>query len=75
MNASEIEFIEARLPAGLQRIPSPEQMDRLMAIARRERNRHMAEAFNGFVAGARAFLRAIRRNAQACSDARLHSHA
>ena len=72
MNASEIEYIEARLPVGLKRIPSPEQMDHLMAIANRERNRHMAEAFNGFVAGVSTLLRAVRSNAASCTDARLH---
>ena len=51
MNASEIEFIEARLPVALQAMPSPEQMDQLLARAKRERSEHLAGAFAAFVEG------------------------
>ncbi|MBS0336744.1 MAG: hypothetical protein JSS40_08050 [Proteobacteria bacterium] len=72
MNASEIEFIEGRLPVSLQRIPSPEQMEQLIARAKRERNVHMAVTFVGFVAGMKAFFGTVRRIAAACTSARLH---
>jgi hypothetical protein len=72
MNASEIEFIEARLPVALQRLPSPEQMEFLLARARRERNEHMADAFALFVDGVKGFVGAVRRIAASCTAARLH---
>lgn len=72
MNASEIEFIEARLPVSLQKMPSPEQMDRLLARAKRERSQQMAIAFANFVEGTKALFAAVRRIAAACTAARLH---
>lgn len=77
MNASEIEFIEARLPAALrlERMPSPEEMQVLVARAHRERSEHLAEAYAAFVAAVQSFVQVVRRIAASCTDARLHSHA
>jgi len=72
MNASEIEFIEARLPVALRRMPSPEQMERLIARARRERSEHVAAAFSVLVEGVKGFVGVVRRIAAACTAARLH---
>lgn len=72
MNASEIEFIEARLPVALQAMPSPEQMDQLLARAKRERSEHLAGAFAAFVEGVKGFSGAVRRIAAECTSARLH---
>ncbi len=71
MNASEIEFIEARLPVALQAMPSPEQMDQLLARARRERSEHLGEAFAAFVAGTKSLFAAVRSIAADCTSARL----
>jgi hypothetical protein len=72
MNASEIEFIEARLPVALRRMPTPEQMELLLARARRERNEHMADSFALFVGGVKGLFGAVRRIAANCTAARLH---
>ena len=72
MNTSEIESIEARLPLALREMPSPEQMDMLLARGRRKRNEHMAESFTVFVAGVKGFFGEVRRIAAACTAARLH---
>lgn len=72
MNASEIEYIEARLPVSLREIPSPEQMDLLLARAKRERSEHLADAFFGFADGVKALFGAVRRIAADCTSARLH---
>jgi hypothetical protein len=72
MNATEIEFIEARLPVSLQKMPSPEQMDQLFARAKRERSEHLGNAFAMFVAGTKGLFAAVRRIAADCTSARLH---
>ena len=72
MNAREIEFIEARLPVSLQKMPSPEQMDQLLARAKRQRSEHLGDAFAAFVEGTRGLFAAVRRIAADCTSARLH---
>jgi hypothetical protein len=72
MNASEIEFIEARLPVALRAMPSPEQMDQLLARAKRERSEHIGETFAVFVEGTMSLFAAVRRIAADCTSARLH---
>ena len=74
MNAREIEYIEARLRAGPNSMPSPEQMEMLIAHARHERNREMAAGFARMVAGLKGFAGQVRKIAAACTDARLHHH-
>ena len=74
MNASEIEFIEAKLQAGLNTMPSPEKLDQLVARVRHERNREMAASFGRFFDGLTNFAGEVRRIAEACTDARLHHH-
>ena len=75
MNASEIEYIEARLPVALRTMPSPEQMERLMATIKRERNRQMAASFAAFGNRLTQAIEEVRRIAVACTAARLHQHA
>ena len=72
MNASEIEYLEARLPVGLATMPSPEQIQRLVAKVRHERNQEMAASFSRFLSGFGAFAGEVRRIAAACTAARLH---
>ena len=72
MNAREIEYIEARLPVGLRAMPSPEELDRLIARVRTERNQHMAASFSAFIEGLKTFAAEVRRIAAACTAARLH---
>ncbi len=72
MNANEIEYIEARLPAGLHAMPSPEQMERFIASVRHERNQHIAASFARLVTGTKSFAEEVRRIAAACTAARLH---
>jgi len=72
MNASEIEFIEARLQAGLGTLPTPEQLERLVAKARRERNLEMSASFSRFVRRVAGFAGVARKIAKACTAARLH---
>jgi hypothetical protein len=72
MNASEIEFIEARLPVSLQKMPSPEQMDQLLARAKRQRSEQFGDAFAAFVEGTKSLFAAVRRIAADCTSARLH---
>lgn len=72
MNASEIEFIEARLPVALQKMPSPEQMSQLFALAKRERSERMAASFAALQASLKGFFGEVRRIAAACTSARLH---
>ena len=72
MNATEIASIEARLPIGLTAMPSPEEMDRLIARARTERNQHMAESFYAFIGGLKNAADEVRKIAVACTAARLH---
>ena len=71
MNASEIEYLEARLPVGLRAMPSPEQVNSLIAKARSQRAQEMAAAFVRAVTGLASFGREVRRIAMACSAARL----
>jgi hypothetical protein len=73
MNASEIDYIEARLPMGLTAMPSPEEMDRLIARAHTERNQHMAASFYAFIGGLKDFAGEVRKIAVACTAARLHA--
>ena len=72
MNASEIEYLEARLPVGLATMPSPEQIQRLVAKVRHERNQEMAASFSRFLSGFGTFAGEVRRIAAACTAARLH---
>jgi hypothetical protein len=72
MNASEIGYIEARLPVGLQSMPSPEQMQRLTARIKRERSQHMAAKFAALGGTLRRAVQEVRRIAVACTEARLH---
>ena len=72
MNASEIESIEARLQAGLHTLPSPEQLERIVANVRQERNREMAASIVRFVERVIGFAGEVRKIAKACTDARLH---
>lgn len=71
MNASEIEYLEARLPEGLRAMPSPEQMDQLIARARTQRAQRMAADFLRAVDGVRWFVAEVRKIAVACTAARL----
>ena len=72
MNASEMEYAQARMPFGLKTMPTPEEMERLIAKMRRERNDYIAASFVAFVAKVRAFAGEARRIAVACTAARLH---
>ena len=72
MNASEIEYLEAHLPAGLQSMPSPEQMERVMARIKRERNEHIAASLASAGTALKRACVEIRRIAVACTAARLH---
>ena len=72
MNAREIEYIEARLPMGLRTMPSPEELDRLVAQVRTQRNQHIAESFSAFLDALNAFAVEVRKIAVACTAARLH---
>ena len=71
MNASEIEYLEARLPVGLRAMPSPEQMEGLTARARTQRARLMAADFARLAAAIVSFARAVRSIAASCTAARL----
>ena len=71
MNASEIEYLEARLPVGLRAMPSPEQMDQLIARARTQRAQLMAADFARVVGGLGSFFREVREIAVSCTAARL----
>jgi hypothetical protein len=71
MNASEIEYLEARLPVGLSALPSPEQVNRLIAKARAQRAQEMAAAFARVLTGLASFAREVRKIAVSCSAARL----
>ncbi len=72
MNANEIEYIQARLPVSFRAFPSPEQMDHLLAGAKRERSERLADAFFGFAEGVKSFVGVVRRIAAECTSARLH---
>jgi hypothetical protein len=72
MNASEIRYLEARLPATYHTLPSPEDMVRYKLQIRRERNRHIFGTFAKFVRKLTGFVRQVRINAEACTAARLH---
>ena len=72
MNASEIEYLEARLPVGSSTMPSPEQLQSLVAKVRHERNQEMAASFSRFISGFLEFTGEVRRIAVACTAARLH---
>lgn len=71
MNASEIEYLEARLPVGLRAMPSPEQMDRLIAQARTQRAQLMAADFARVASAIVSFASAVREIAVSCTAARL----
>ncbi len=73
MNASEMEYLEARLQAGLRTLPSPEHLERLVARAHTERNRHLGAAFASLVGRAGEFVTTVRAIAKACTAARLYS--
>lgn len=72
MDASEIEYIEARLAARHSLYPTPDELERYLAKAHRERNREIAARFAGFVDRLRNFAVEARRIAVACTAARLH---
>jgi hypothetical protein len=76
MTASEIEQIEARLPSSLETLPSPAQMERLIARLKHERNEQIALGFSRLVSlfgrGLVDSAWQIRRIAIACTAARLH---
>ncbi len=72
MNSNEIEYIQARLPVSLRAFPSVEQMDRLLARAKRERSERISDAFFGFAEGVKSFFGVVRRIAAECTSARLH---
>ncbi len=71
MDASEIENLEARRQAGLGAFPTIDEMERLMARIRHERNAHMAASFVGFVNTIKRLVSEVRRIAVACTAARL----
>jgi len=71
MNGSEIEYLEARLPVGLRTMPSPEQMDHLIARARTQRAQLMSADFARLAGAIVSFARAVRNIAVSCTAARL----
>ena len=72
MDASEIEYIESRLDARHGRYPTPDELERYVAKAHRERNREIAGRFASLVDGLRTLAAEARRIAVACTAARLH---
>lgn len=75
MNASEIRYIEARLPVAYDILPGPAAMEHYMAQIRRERNAHIAATFASGVRKLAGFVREVRTIAVACTAARLHQTA
>lgn len=72
MDASEIEYLEARLADRHGLYPTPDELECYIAQAHRERNREIAVRFAGLVEGAKNFAGEARRIAIACTAARLH---
>ncbi len=71
MDASEIDNLVSRRQAGVGTFPTIDEMERLMARIRHERNAHMAASFVGFVNTIRRLGSEMRRIAVACTAARL----
>lgn len=72
MDASEIEYLEARLSARHGLYPTPDELECYVAQAHRERNREIAVRFAGFVEAVKNLAGEARRIAVACTAARLH---
>lgn len=73
MNASEIEYIETRMQAGLRTLPSPEQLELFVAKVHTERNRHLAVGLAHLMAGLGNLVVTVRKIAEACTAARLYA--
>ena len=70
MNQREIDFIEAGWRSNLSPMPAQVELDRLVALGKRERNRYVADMFTLFFEALGAAVAQVRYTAAECTAAR-----